>query len=478
MMHRISTISLFTCLLVCTHFVGLAQELDAEKRDYKIEITVDNLEDSIAYLGYYRGDKRYVLDTTAISDKGYMVFEGNKVVKTGVYFLYTGSYTMDFLIDRSLEFSLKTERETTFASLVVDNCPDNEQFRAFQLVMIDHQQKMKDLTASLDSTSVKSDTTRVREEMAKLNEINTFKRDSLLAAFGDTYMSQILIMMAKSPELEIETDSPSIEQKKAQYLYYKEHFFDGIDFSSEGLIRAPNFYGKVKEYIDRVTFQNPDSIISSIDLVLAKCEENPELFRFWMGTFFQEYQNPKIMGMDKVFVHLADNYYLKGKIEWADSTLLAELEKEMKFQRESQIGLKAPQIYLQDTLENRTSLYDIKSDYLVLYFYDPDCGHCKKKTPVLYDLYKKMNGDFDVAAVTVNTEQKKWKDFIKKFDLNGWYNLGDPNYKSNFRVQYNVRSTPQVYILDKDKMIIAKKLDVEQIEGFINDRKRMDKLSQ
>ncbi|SMD31901.1 Peroxiredoxin [Reichenbachiella faecimaris] len=477
-MNKTNLLSLFTLLFICCHLIGSAQDIDTEKRAYKIEIIVEGIEDSVAYLGYYRGDKRYVLDTTSISNKGYMLFEDKKLIKTGVYFLYTGSYTMDFLIDRSLEFSLTTKRETTYPDLSIENCQDNEQFKAFQLVMINHQQNMKELTSTLDSTSVSSDTLRVRKRMSELNELNTNKRDSLLQSFGDTYMSQILIMMAKSPELEIDSDSLTMEQKKAQYNYYKDHFFDGIDFSSDGLIRAPNFYGKVREYIERVTFQHPDSIIASIDYVLAKCESNPELFRFWMGTFFQEYQNPKIMGMDKVFVHLSDNYYLNGKIDWADSTLLAELEKEMKFQRENQIGLKAPQIHLIDTLENRTSLYDIKSDYMVLYFYDPDCGHCKKKTPVLYDLYKKMEGDFDVAAITVGTDIKKWKDFIKKFDLKGWTNLGDPYYKSNFRVQYNVRSTPQVYIVDKDKKIIAKKLDVEQIENFISDRKRMDQLSQ
>ncbi|MEO9802106.1 MAG: thioredoxin-like domain-containing protein [Reichenbachiella sp.] len=467
---------LFTFLFVFIIGFQVCLAQDEAMKHYRIAIAVDGLEDSIAYLGYYRGDKRYVLDTTSI-ENGKLVFEDDKDIKTGVYFLYSKSYTIDFLVDRSLNFSLTTKKEATYPDLIVENSKDNEQFRVFQLIMIEHQQNMQALTSSLDSTSNAADTVKVREEMATLNKLNTEKRDSLLNTFGDTYMSQILIMMGKSPELKIDSDSPTLEQKKAQYNYYKEHFFDGLDFSSEGLIRAPNFYGKVKEYIDRVTFQNPDSIIASVDFVLNKCKDNPELFRFWMGTFFQEYQNAKIMGMDKVFVHLSDNYYLNGKIEWADSTLLAELSKEMTFLRDNQIGLKAPQMYLSDTLGRATSLYDIKSDYLVLFFYDPDCGHCKKKTPVLYDLYKKMDGDFDVAAITVNTEIQKWKDFIKKFDLN-WINLGDPNYRSNFRVQYNVRSTPQVYILNKDKEIIAKKLDVEQIETFINDRKRMDKLTQ
>ncbi|UXX78554.1 thioredoxin-like domain-containing protein [Reichenbachiella carrageenanivorans] len=473
MNHRISLLTWLASFFALAP-VAVAQLSNDQKEPYRIEISVEGVTDSVAYLGYYRGDKRYVLDTTSIDNKGSMVFEGEKVIKTGVYFLYTGSYTMEFLIDRSLNFSLTTKKETTYPDMIIENAEDNEQFRAFQLIMIAHQQKMKELMSVLDSISTAADTIRVREDMAKATELNQSKRDSLLVAFGDSFMTQILVMMNKSAELKIDSPNPTLAQKKAQYNYYKDHFFDGLDFDSEGLIRTPNFYGKVKEYIDRVTFQNPDSIIASIDVVLDKAKNNPELYRYWMGVFFQEYQNPKIMGMDKVFVHLSDEYYLKGKVDWADSTLLAELKKEMTFLRENQIGMKAPQIYLVDTLDRRTTLYDIQSDYLVLYFYDPDCGHCKKKTPVLFDLYKKMEGDFDVAAVTVGTDIEKWKEFIQKFGLEGWLNLGDPHYKSNFRVQYNVRSTPQIYILDRNKEIIAKKLDVEQIEGFINDRKKMD----
>ena len=75
-----------------------------------------------------------------------------------------------------------------------------------------------------------------------------------------------------------------------------------------------------------------------------------------------------------------------------------------------------------------------------------------------------------------HTDIPKWKGFIKEFELD-WLNYADPHLRSNFRVQYNVRTTPVIYILDKDKKIIAKKLDVEQLEGFINDQIRIKELA-
>ena len=198
-----------------------------------------------------------------------------------------------------------------------------------------------------------------------------------------------------------------------------------------------------------------------------------EWYRFWIVTLFQKYQSATIMGMDKVFVHIADNYYLAGKVSWADDDMIKKLNEELVFHRENQIGLKAPQILLQDTLNQNTALYSLKSKYTVLYFYDPDCGHCKKKTPDLIDLYHNIGDDVEIVGVCVGTDETKWKKFIKEFKLD-WVNLADLKYQSNFRVQYYVRTTPTIYVLDENKTIIAKKLGVDQIGDFIKDRRRID----
>jgi hypothetical protein len=71
-----------------------------------------------------------------------------------------------------------------------------------------------------------------------------------------------------------------------------------------------------------------------------------------------------------------------------------------------------------------------------------------------------------VVAADIKKESEKWKKYIRDQKLD-WINLADPNMRSNFRYEYNIETTPQIYILDGQKRIIAKKLDVEQIEDFI-----------
>lgn len=445
-------------------------QLFAQSEHYDISIKVAGLEDSLAYLGYHFGTKKYLQDTSKVGKGGSVRFDGDKKLQTGVYFLYSKKFYMEFIVEEQ-EFSLETTRDDMYGSMKVQNSVNNEQFKNFQSLMIAHQKEIRDLSQSLDSTSTQSDSLGVFEQMREINERNMEVRDQLTESYGDTFVADLLKIMGLRADFRFSSDSLTDDQRRQEYAAFKTSYFKDLDFQSEGLLRTPIFDSKVNEFLDRVTVQNPDSIIASVDYLMKRAEGNDEMYRYLLVTTFQKYQNHHIMGMDKVFVHLADQYYLNGKADWADDELIAELKKEMVFRRDNQIGNVAPQIYMQDTLGRAKTLYDISSDYLILYFYSPTCGHCKKKTPVLRDIYHEMNGKAEVLAVCVDTEEDKWKNFIKTFELD-WLNYADMKYQSNFRIQYDTRTTPTIYILDKDKRIIAKKLDVEQIQGFIEEQIR------
>ncbi|PIB35455.1 hypothetical protein BFP72_08650 [Reichenbachiella sp. 5M10] len=441
----------------------------AQEQGYKIKVTVKGTQDSVLYLGYNFGTKKYLQDTAKVKGET-VVFEGNTVLKPGVYFLYSPTYYMELIVDEQ-RFEIETDLIDTYGDMRVKGSLANEQFRDFQRLMIRHQQQIRDLTKSIDSTATKLDSATVLAEMHEINELNEAVRDSLQQVDQGTFVGELLTLMNLKAQFAFEGDSLTSDEKQRQYNDFKDHYFDAVNFDSEGLLRTPIFEAKINEYVDKVTIQNPDSIISSINYLLTKSANNEEMYRYFLVTFFQKYQNHKIMGMDKVFVYLADEYYLNGKAPWANEAMLQELRDEMVFHRDNQIGEFAPQIYLQDTLGRPVNLYEVKYDYVILYFYSPTCGHCKKKTPVLKEVYDRLDEKVQVVAVDTDTDEDKWKAFIKELDLT-WLNYADLGYKSNFRVQYNVRSTPVLYILDKDKRIIAKKLDVEQVEGFINEQIR------
>jgi peroxiredoxin len=193
-------------------------------------------------------------------------------------------------------------------------------------------------------------------------------------------------------------------------------------------------------------------------------------------TITNKYETSNIMGMDAVFVDLAERYYLNGDAFWADEELLGKISKRVNALKPTLIGNDAPMMVLQDTSMNRVALQSIRSDYVVLSFYDPDCGHCKKKTPALNKLYNEKLKDMGVevlGACTV-TDVDKWKKYVRDNDLN-WINAADPQLRSNFRADYNLDSTPKIFVVDHEKKIIAKRLDVDQLEEFIKKHQGLDK---
>ena len=115
-------------------------------------------------------------------------------------------------------------------------------------------------------------------------------------------------------------------------------------------------------------------------------------------------------------------------------------------------------------------LSDIQAEYTILYFWEADCGHCKKSTPQLYDVFEKYK-DKGVKAVVVHVinsieGKEKWVDFINEKEMYEWINCWSP-HNNDFRKAYNLMSFPQVFILDKEQKIVAKNLSPEQIDDFL-----------
>ena len=102
-------------------------------------------------------------------------------------------------------------------------------------------------------------------------------------------------------------------------------------------------------------------------------------------------------------------------------------------------------------------------------FWEADCGHCKKQVPQiktgLLDKFKPYG--FKVFAVHTQNDKEKWENFVTEHELFDFINCWDPQNQTNFRVYYHIDSTPVMYLLDKDKKIIAKKLDIEQFADIL-----------
>ena len=449
--------------------IATAQESYAQGYDLKFE--VEGLPAGEIYMGYHFGDQRYLKDTTEVQADGSVRFQGDELLTPGIYFLYNAQYYLEFIAGEPT-FTLRTSKDGGYSALVVEGSEENELFKQFQLGMIGIQQQKQNFTASLAEAETRADSTQIYEGIRGLDTEASVFRKSLASANKGSFVSEIIYLMERPevPEFEIDDE---LELSKARYNYYKDHYFDNINLGNPGLLRTPILIKAVNEYLDEVIFQHPDTITAELDWIITEVEPDSESYRFWMVTLFTKYQQATIMGMDAVMIYLAENYYLTGKVDWVDEESLTKLADEVSFIKPNLLGNDAPSLKVLDTLERAVDLREVVADYTILYFYDPDCGHCKTKTPILLDVYHGLKAEgVEVMAVCTATDTDKWKKYINEVGLD-WINVADPYFRSNFRRDYNVRTTPTIFILDKDKKIIAKKLDVDQLADFIRSHRKM-----
>ena len=181
------------------------------------------------------------------------------------------------------------------------------------------------------------------------------------------------------------------------------------------------------------------------------------------------------MGHDAVIVKLADDIYFSGKADWTTQEWRDNLKKEVDRIRPSLIGVKGHDLVMNTYNGVFVSLYDIKKEFTILYFWEPDCGHCKEATPKLKAYYDKAkNQGVEVFAICTQSDKAKWEKYIQENKLD-WINGWDPQRTTNFDYYYNVTATPGIFILDKNKKIIAKKLGVEDIGPFIENYRKYNR---
>lgn len=144
--------------------------------------------------------------------------------------------------------------------------------------------------------------------------------------------------------------------------------------------------------------------------------------------------------------------------------------------RRATIGTTAPNLVMQDQNLQPKSLYDLKNKYTIVYFFKPSCGHCREETPKLVNFYNanKKRFNLEVFAVSTDTALQEMKTFIKEMKT-PWITVNGPRsyLKTHFMQLYYAETTPTVYITDDKKKIIARRLDVEQIEGFLANYEKM-----
>jgi len=447
---------------------------------YKVTLQTPNYKSGLAYLTYYYGKNMNVQDSAIVSSKGVAIFQGKEKLQPGVYsIVFPGKNKLfDFLVDKGQDISIKADTSDLLDKTEITGSKENILFQQYQKFVASKGKFLQqELEAYMKSTT-KEDSASHEKKYKELNaELNDY-RNKIIQEHPQSMLAALLTSM-KEPQV-LNSHPVTRADSLENYQYYKKHYWDGITFMDDRIIRTPFFLPKVEQYFRNVISPAPDSIIKESDYLLLLARSSPQMYKFLLNWLTDEYINPKYMGQDAVFVHLFEKYHSKGISNWLNEKQMKTISDRAYMLMSNLIGEQAADLQMVDSNGVSKPLYNVKADYIVVCFWDPTCGHCRVQVPRLDSIYKAKWKKENVKMYGVLTETKdfqQWKEFMNEHKMNDWINvyeteaqrkIVEQSKQASYKQLYDVIQTPTLYLLDKDKKIIAKKLTMEQLDELLD----------
>ncbi len=457
---------LLSLLLLLSSFSASYGAGKPQGYDIKVQIKGIKQADTV-FLARYYADKRFYQDTAIADAKGTVVFADTAHLKEGMYFLLLpGQKIFDFILNPStLSFSINADNLVQSAQF--KNSPDNTSFYDYQKFFA-NQKTSADSINTLMKTADEKQKTVYKKQLAAIDSTMLAYIQNFLASNPKSLFTSILNTTKEIDVPPAPKRANGTIDSTWQYHYYKKHYFDNVNFNDERLIRTPVLVSKVDNYFKTLVIQKPDSIIKEVDMIINKCQSSKDLFEYFVREYTYKYETSQVMGMDAVFVHLGKEYYMKGKCFWATPETVKKITERVTLLDPLLLGKKAPNLYMTDTTGTYRYLYDVSAKYTILFFWDSQCGHCQQETPKLYDWWLKNRAKgIQVYAANIERKDEEWLKFIRSKNIRSWLNVRDSKNHTDFKITYDIYATPVLYVLDKNKVIIAKRIGYENLDDFL-----------
>ncbi len=458
-------------------FLAAAQVSQAADSTF-IDVKLKGIAPGTAKIVGVFGDQNYIADTSIVDAAGHFSIKREHPLPAGFYtFLLPGQKNFAILMDEDQFFSIELDIADVVNSIKIDGstCAElfykNAKFQGIQDVELKSLgEKMKAAVPnSPDFLLLKKRQDEILAERKK-------HLDEIFAANPDNFFTKFKIA-GQNPDIRDFRKANGDLDTLRQLLDYRGHFFDGVDFNDPRLLATPVIANKLRRYIKELVPQHRDSIWAVSEPLIRRMIPHKPYFKFFANWIAMQYENTKTSVMDgeAVYVKIVQTFFTKEFAFWATEKELTDLQKHVWEMEGSLMGKKGQDVVAKDPNGVNRSIYEIQEPLVVIFMFSPDCEHCQKEAPEIQNIYQKWHSrGVQFYGIVLDTDEAKWKAFIKK---NGFTfpNVWDPTNRAIY-AKYFVDITPELYVLDKNRVIVAKNLKPGQLEEVFEQQfKKMNK---
>jgi peroxiredoxin len=472
-------ITVFSTALFITFAIG---------EEYKITLLVKNQPQNQITIGTLKGDKFSPVDTlkvqpvTSGSFAKSDIYSNSHTFKTatftfpvdckpGIYRLILGQTNyakvmneppqqIDFIFNNE-NIGFATDFKAPDDSLKIAESEENRVWFGFLAMEKEYREQLKEVEAELDflGAGVSNSRNAVENRITQYNQLQK-ERDKF-----------ILHTVEKSPEL---FAAKLIKMNREPFLdgklpkeertgIFKAEYFENLDFTDEALINSSVYTEKVFKYLMSCTQrgltreQQEQEFMKAIDVILTNTHENQKVYELILDYLVRGFEK---LNLDKLITYIADKY--PGTTCQTDER--TTLERKLETQKMKN-GTVVPDFALPDLTGDTVTLSKVQKDTTLLIFWASWCPHCVQMLPQIKQWLKQQTlSNFEVVAISIDTSRNDLNSKVAEMGTESWCNLSDlRGWDGQTTINYNVFATPTLFLIDKNRRILARPKTVSEL---------------
>ena len=243
---------------------------------------------------------------------------------------------------------------------------------------------------------------------------------------------------------------------RAEYLV--KHYWDKFDFADTAYIHLPKITEQaLADYINVMNYASVEVVNSSIKKMLIKAEQDSLVYDHFIDLYEKYLHDPNSPLRNEVF-------YIPVLEQIMTTSQLSDIHKIryrklLEMANKNKVGEPAIDFKFTNKQGRNLSLYGVKAEYTILFFYNPGCTACKEistelvNSPLISALVKQNK--LKIIALYPDEDLTEWKAYQKNIPTQ-WINAYDPTRSIEQHELYDLKAIPTLYLLDKKKHVLLK----------------------
>lgn len=438
---------------------------------YDIKVSLNTKKYDSLHLKSFDGKKDFV-DLQVLPFAKTVSFKSKKALEPGIYLLMGDTLGITEILisdSKSQQFSI-VEKDSVIAFV---NSPENEANQQYMLKMQEFEKRMYQLDLEfreMQSSNLPQYMMQpfVDSLMARALRIGE-EKSSYQRQMGDQYKQYLLGSVVQST-MELPTPPREIYGNQLQMqMFIANHLYDHYAWHDERMINTPIAVNKHKQFANMLYYLDAEAGAPYLQAVLEAAHVNDKVY----FSFFDRME--EILGATKSMYRVEDLYILMLKDALAydktDKVRKTRYEAELKHLDKNLNGSVLPNFNLLMSNGDTTTLYDIKSPYMLLYFQHPECPTCRQVRGKLKD-YPFLNKAIDEGKIVVLTvyfekDKKVFDNYLKNEANPRWLNSWNYDNQIEKEELFYLVTIPYMFLVDKDKKVIKKDILYNEIEDYV-----------